>query len=317
MWWLLMQSAQANTFMPPAATDIAERVNSLYGFLLWASFISCVLVIGGFIYFAFKYKRRSENDKTAYISHNNFLEFLWSFVPFLIFMAVFVWGWAIYSQMRTFPEDALEVHVQAQKWSWSFEYKNGRKSSGELLIPVNTPIKLVMTSSDVLHSFYVPAFRAKQDVVPGRYTALWFQPKYKGEYQIFCTEYCGEQHSGMLAKLKVVSREEFDDWLANDPYKGLAMEEVGQKIYTARCAICHHTNDQKLVGPGFGGLFGREETLQGGEKVMVDENYLRESIMNPNAKIVAGYPSGQMPTFAGQLSEQEITGVIEYIKTLK
>lgn len=318
MWWLLIQTAQAtNTFMPPAATDIAERVDTLYGFLLWASFISCVLVIGGFIFFAYKYKRNSENDKTAYISHNNFLEFLWSFVPFLIFMGVFAWGWVIYSQMRSFPEDSMEVAVNAQKWDWAFTYKNGRKSAGELVVPIDTPIKLVMTSKDVLHSFYVPAFRVKQDVVPGRYTALWFRPKYKGTYQIFCTEYCGDKHSAMLAHLKVVSREEFDEWLGNDPYKGLSMEQVGQKVFATRCAVCHNTSDQRLVGPGFKGLWGREETIEGGGHVKVDENYIRESIMDPNAKIVAGYPKGQMPTFAGQLSEQEIMGIIEYVKTLK
>ncbi len=317
MWWLLIQTTQANTFMPPAATDIAERVDFLYSFLLWASFISCVLVIGGFIYFAFKYKRQSENDKTAYISHNNFLEFLWSFIPFVIFMAVFAWGWVIYSQMRSFPEDSLEVSVQGQKWAWAFTYKNGRKSGGELIVPVDTPIKLVMTSPDVLHSFYVPAFRVKQDVVPGRYTAMWFKPKYKGEYQIFCTEYCGDQHSAMLAKLKVVSREEFDHFLANDPYKGLSQAEVGQKIYQTRCAICHQTTEQKLVGPGFKGLFEKERTFTDGSKAVADENYIRESVLNPNAKIVEGYPAGQMPTFAGQLSEDEVSGVIEFIKTLK
>lgn len=317
MWWLLIQTAQASTFMPPAATDVAAQVDSLYSFLLWASFISCVLVIGGFIYFAFKYKRQSENDKTAYISHNNFLEFLWSFVPFVIFMGVFAWGWVIFSQMRTFPENALEVSVHGQKWAWSFTYKNGRKSGGELIVPVNTPIKLVMTSTDVLHSFFVPAFRVKQDVVPGRYTALWFEPKYEGEYQVFCTEYCGEQHSGMLAKLKVVPREEFDQWLANDPYKGLSQAEVGQKIYQSRCAICHQTTDQKLVGPGFQGLFGKDRQFVDGGSSAADENYIRESVLNPDAKVVQGYPRGQMPTFAGQLSEDEISGIIEFIKTLK
>lgn len=316
-WWLIMQAAQANTFMPPKGTDIAGQVDALYGFLLWASFISCVLVIGGFIYFAFKYRRQSDNDKTAYISHNNFLEFLWSFIPFVIFMGVFVWGWWIFSQMRTFPENSLEVAVQAQKWNWSFTYKNGRKSPGVLTVPVGTPVKLVMASSDVLHSFFIPTFRVKQDVVPGRYTALWFEAKHKGEFQVFCTEYCGDQHSNMLAKIKVVDRAEFDDWLGNDPYKGLSMAEVGHKVYAARCVVCHNTSDQKLVGPGFKELFGKERKFADGTVAVADENYIRESILNPNAKIVEGFPGGQMPTFAGQLDEQEIMGVIEFLKTLK
>lgn len=302
--------------MPPAATDVAVSVDGIYSFFLWASFVSCVLVIGGMMYFAFKYKR-TPNTKSAYISHNNLLEFLWSFVPFLIFMALFVWGWIVYSQMRTFPEDSMEVAVQAQSWNWTFTYKNGRSTSGELVIPVDTPIKLVMSSTDVLHSFFVPAFRIKQDTIPGRYTAVWFQPKYKGEYQIFCTEFCGDQHSSMLAKLRVVDRAEFDEWLSHDPYQNLSMAEVGQKIFNTRCAVCHQTTDQRLVGPGLKGLFGSERKFADGTTTIADENYIRESILNPNAKIVESFPSGQMPTFAGQLDEQEMLGVIEYFKTLK
>lgn len=316
MWWLLIQSAQADTFMPPAASEIAGRVDLLYSFLLWASFISCVLVIGGSIYFAFKYKRKSEGEKSAYISHNNLLEFLWSFIPFLIFMAVFAWGWVIFSQMRSFPDEGLEVAVRAQSWDWSFTYKNGR-TSPELVVPIGTPVKLVMTSTDVLHSFYLPAFRVKQDVIPGRYTAIWFHPKYKGEFQIFCTEYCGDQHSAMLSKMRVVDQAEFDEWLSNDPYKGLSLVEVGQKIFSTRCTVCHLPSNQRLVGPGLAGLFGKGRQFEDGTTAVADENYIRESILDPNAKTVEGFPPGQMPTFAGQLSEQEIMGVIEFIKTLK
>lgn len=304
-------------FMPPAATEIARGVDSLYGFLLIASFISCVLVIGGLIYFAVKYRRKAEGEKTAYISHNTTLEFLWSFIPFVIFMVTFVWGWIIYYQLRKFPENALEVHVTAQKWDWNFTYKNGRKSPGNLTVPVGEDVKLVMTSKDVLHSFYIPAFRNKQDVIPGRYTALWFRPEMEGSFQVFCAEYCGDSHSGMLAKINVVSREKFDEWLTTEPYKGLTPVQIGQKVYTTRCLVCHGLNkDEKKTGPTFYGLFGRTEELEGGGSVTVDENYVRESIVNPNAKIVKGYPPA-MPTFAGQLDETEIMGVIEYLKTVK
>lgn len=303
-------------FMPPQASEVAHSVDMLYAFLLIASFISCVLVIGGLIWFAIKYRRKTEDQKSAYISHSTTLEFLWSFIPFVIFMVVFVWGWVVYHKLRNMPEDALEIAVQAQKWSWTFTYKNGRSIGSEVYVPVGQAVRLVMGSSDVLHSFYLPAFRTKQDVVPGRYTALSFKPEAEGTYQVFCAEYCGDAHSGMLAKIHVVSREKFDQWLANDPYKGLPSVEIGKKVYESRCLACHTLTDAKNVGPGFKGLFGKIEKLEGGD-IKADENYIRESILDPNARIVAGYPRGVMPTFAGQLSEAEIMGVIDFIKSLK
>jgi len=304
-------------FMPPQASQIAVHVDYLYGFLLVASFVSCVMVIGGLIYFAVKYRRKAEDEKTPYISHNSTLEFLWSFIPFLIFMAVFAWGWWVYHEMRTMPTDALEIAVQGQKWSWAFTYKNGRSSGSEFYVPVGQDVRLVMASTDVIHSFYLPAFRTKQDVVPGRYSNIWFKAEQEGDYQVFCAEYCGDQHSGMKAKMHVVSREKYEEWLGSEPYKDLQPVEVGRKVYQSRCVACHNLTDQKNVGPGWKGIFGKMEKLEGGTEVLVDENYLRESILDPNAKIVLGFPRGVMPTQAGQLSEQEIMGVIELIKSLK
>lgn len=308
--------AYASTFMPPAGTAIAHQVDMLYGFLVAISFISCVLVIGGFVYFSFKYRRQSANEKGGGLSHHNVLEFLWSFIPFVLFMVAFVWGWIVYSNLRSMPKEGLEIAVQAQKWNWTFVYKSGKSSSGEFYVPVDQDVKMVMSSKDVIHSFYIPAFRNKQDVVPGRYTTFWFHPDKIGDYQIFCAEYCGDQHSGMLAKVHVVTREKYEEWLANDEFKGLSLEQVGQKVYTSRCMVCHNTTDEKKIGPGWKGIWGREEQLEGGGTVKVDENYLRESIVNPNAKIVKGYPPA-MTSFAGQLSEQEMLGVIEFIKSLK
>jgi cytochrome c oxidase subunit 2 len=317
MFWINSAYAASN-FMPPEGTRVAHYMDDLYKFLLLASFVSCVLVIGGLAVFAAKYRRKSENEKTPYISHNNVLEFLWSFIPFVIFMVVFFWGWWVYVQLRTFPKDALEVHVIAQKWSWTFMYNSGRTTSNEFYVPVGTPVKMIMTSKDVLHSFFVPAFRTKQDVVPGRYSALWFQADKVGDFQIFCAEYCGAGHSAMLAKVHVLALKDYEHWLETDPYKGLSVLDIGQKIYTAKCMVCHNTTDQKKIGPGFGHLFGRDEGLEGGGHVTVDENYVRESILLPQAKIVLGFgPISAMPTFQGQLSEQELMGVIEYIKSLK
>lgn len=303
-------------FSPFAATEIAHHWDALYAFLLITSFVSCALVIGGLIYFAVKNRRRTENDKTPYISHNTTLEFLWSFIPFVIFMVVFVWGWLVYHKFRAMPDRGLEIAVEAQKWDWTFAYKNGRRVSGEFYVPVGEPVKLVMTSKDVIHSFFVPAFRGKQDVVPGRYTTFWFKADSIGNYHVFCAEYCGDKHSGMLAKVNVVTRDQFDDWLRKDPYKGLASADIGRKIYESRCVACHQLGDARGVGPGWKGIFGRHEKIEGGGEIVVDENYIRESIVNPNAKIVSGFQP-QMPTFAGQLSEQEIMGLIDFMKTLQ
>lgn len=308
-----------SNFMPPEASTIAGYFDSLYGFLVAASFISCVLVIGGLIWFALKYQRKAEGEKTPYISHSTLLEFLWSFIPFVIFMIVFVWGWWLFDKMRTVPEGALEVNVMAQKWNWDFLYKSGRKTSSEFYVPINTPVKMIMTSKDVIHSFYVPAFRIKQDVVPGIYTSVWFEATKEGTFQLFCTEYCGEGHSAMLAKIHVLPKDKYEEWLSNDPYKGLSLIEIGQKLFTAKqCVTCHNTDGTKKIGPGLGGLFGRAHDFVDGSKLAAaDENYIRESILNPNARVVAGYPPGLMPTFQGQLSEQELAGIIEYLKSLK
>ncbi|MBX3020306.1 MAG: cytochrome c oxidase subunit II [Bdellovibrionales bacterium] len=310
-------ASTASRFTPYAATEIAKGWDALYAFLLIASLISCILVIGGLIVFVIKYRRKVEGEKTPYISHSTTLEFLWSFIPFVIFMVVFVWGWKLFHDFRKMPENALEIAVEAQKWDWTFGYKSGRRVSGEFYVPINEPVKLVMTSKDVLHSFFVPAFRNKQDVVPGRYTTYWFQANALGNYQVFCAEYCGDKHSGMLAKVHVVTREQFDEWLSNDPYKGLSSVDIGQKVYAARCVACHQLTDAKGVGPGWKGMFGRSEKMADGSTITADENYIRESILNPNAHVVEGYPAGVMPTFAGQLNEQELMGIIDFIKTVK
>ena len=195
--------------MPVQGTEIAVEVDNLYGFLIIVSFISCAILIGGMIYFVVKYRRRSANEKTPYISHDTRLEVLWSVLPLIIFLFVFAWGWKVYHEMRVMPKNALEIQITGKQWAWTAEYKNGVRST-EVYAPVNKDVKLVMTSEDVIHSFYIPSFRIKQDVVPGRYSTLWFNATKLGEFHVFCAEYCGTSHSGMLTKLKVVTQEEFE-----------------------------------------------------------------------------------------------------------
>ena len=336
MFWFV-PAARAGVFMPEAATKVALEVDSIYTFLLWASFISFVLLIGGMTYFVLKYKRQSATDKTPYISHDSRLEFLWSFIPFLIFMFVFAWGWKVYHDIRTMPEDALEIHIVGKKWFWTFTYKSGKTgedvkdSAGvmkpSLVVPVGRPVKLIMSSEAinpndpndqaVIHSFYVPAFRIKQDVVPGRYSALWFQADKIGNYNVFCAEYCGDGHSDMRAIIRVVPQKEFEEFLAAGSDGPLSIADKGKALYQSKaCVGCHSLDGSRLVGPSFKGLFGKNEELESGS-AKVDEDYLRESILEPNAKIAKSYPSGVMPTFKGQLTDEEILSLIEFIKAQK
>lgn len=320
MQMLLMNAAQASTFMPEQGTAIAKQVDNLYGFLLVVSFISCAILIGGMIYFAVKYKRRSQNDKTPYITHDIRLEILWSVIPLVIFLLVFGWGWVVYHEMREMPKNALEIQVTGKQWSWTAEYKNGVRAT-EIVVPVNRDVKLILASEDVIHSFFVPSFRIKQDAVPGRYTALWFNAEKLGEFHVFCTEYCGTSHAGMITRLKVVTQEEFDKWLIDESEIGLLpLAQRGAKYFQTRaCASCHNVDNAAVkIGPSLFQKWGHEETMDDGSKVVFDENYVRESMMLPQAKIAKGFPRpSPMPSFQGQISESELAAIIEYIKGLK
>jgi len=317
MMGFLTNAFAGSSFMPPQGTQIAVEYDNLYSFLLWISVIGCAVVIGGMVFFVVKYKRKTDNDKTPYISHNTFLEFLWSFIPLVIFLTCFGWGWVVYHKMREMPDDALEVHVFGQQWAWNFQYKSGKSSDNEFYVPVNSPVKLIMTSKDVIHSFYIPAMRIKQDVVPGRYSDLWINADKTGDYQDFCADYCGTSHSKMMAKIHVVSNEEYEKWLQEND-EGLTLAQKGEKLASGKgCVACHSQDGKVGVGPSWKGLWGRDEEMSDGLKVHVDENYLRESILLANAKIVKGYPSGVMPIFQGQLNEDQVSALIEFIKTLK
>ena len=321
MMWLLslINRANAQTFMPTEGSEIATRLDNLYGFLIVTSFISCAILIGGMVYFAVKYKRKSDNDKTAYITHDTRLEVIWSVIPLIIFLFVFAWGWIIYHDMRKMPENALEIHVTGRQWSWMTEYKNGVKST-DIVVPVGRDVKIVLASEDVIHSLYIPSFRVKQDAVPGRYTALWFRADKMGEFHVFCTEFCGTSHAGMITKMKVVSQEDFDKWLIEESeVSTLPMAQRGAKIFQTRaCASCHNVEgDAVKIGPSLAGVIGKTHNFEDGSSTEVNEDYLRESILNSNAKIVKGFgPRSAMPAFQGQLSEAEMTALIEYIKTL-
>ena len=316
MFSLFIPSASAAKWLPAPGTKLAEEVDQLIYFLVEISVFSSLLVIGGFVYFSIRFRRKSETDKTPAITHNYFLEFLWSFIPFVIFMFVFGWGWLLYDKMRDHPKDALEVHVYGQMWNWDFVYKNGKKSSGTLTVPVNKPVKLIMSSRDVIHSFFIPSFRIKQDVLPGSYTSLSFTADKKGKFPVFCTELCGAGHSSMLATVHVMELEEWEKWLAKNPYKGMNLAQIGENVFQKSCTACHMATTEKRIGPGLAGLFEMKREFENKEALIADENYIRESILNPSARIVKGYGNLMTP-FAGLLTEEEMTGLVEYIKSLK
>lgn len=305
-------------YMPVQGSIFAGQWDAVWDFVLWASIIASILVIGGMCYFVVKYQRRTNSDKTAYITHNKFLEFLWSFIPLVIFMIIAYWGMIVYDHMREFPKDAFEISITGQKWVWNMSYPNGLTLTNELVVPAGRPIVLNMTSKDVIHSFYIPSFRIKQDVVPGHRSKLWFQSDKIGEYHLFCAEYCGTNHSGMLGKVRVVDGKDFDDLMQKSPTEGQTPVDLGKALYSQKACIgCHSLDGSRLVGPSWKGLFNHTVEFEGGGSGTADENYIRESILNPNAKIVKGFPPNQMPVYQGQLKEEEITAIIEFIKSLK
>lgn len=218
------------------------------------------------------------------------------------------------------PKDAIEIKVTGQRWLWTFDYPDGQTSAGELVVPADRPVKLLMSSTDVIHSFYVPAFRLKKDVLPNRYTVLWFEAAGVGNYELYCAEYCGQGHSQMLGNVRVLSEREFQDWLEKGEQEttgGQAPVQLGEKLYKSRaCYTCHTTDGADKVGPSFKGVFGHQVTFSDGKTLIVDENYLRESILNPHAKVVKGFQP-VMPTYQGVLKDREVDALIAYIKSLE
>jgi cytochrome c oxidase subunit II len=309
------------TFMlPSASSTIAGEVDSLFYFIFYTAAILFVLVIGVMVYFVIRYKKKDNDDKlTSSVDHNNFLEITWTVIPAILVMVVFFWGFKIYMKMNVIPSQAMEIKVTAQKWFWSFDYAEGVNVTNELTVPVNTPVKLLMSSQDVLHSFFVPSFRTKMDVLPNRYSMLWFEATETGEFDLYCTEYCGLSHSEMIGKVIVVTKEEYDLWVEKESVidESIPLDVLGKDLFKKKaCYTCHSLDGTRLVGPTFKDLFGSEVRHKDGSTAIVDENYIRESLLEPNAKIIEGY-SPVMPTFQGQLKDREIDGLSAFIKSLK
>lgn len=305
-------------WLPKQSSTIAPEIDSAYHVVLVVSALFFVLVVGGMTYFAIRYRRRRAGEVTSPIDHNVRLEIIWTAIPSVLLVVLFAIGFKGYVNAHVAPGDAMEIKVTAEKWMWTFTYPNGTTTVNELGVPKDRPVRLLMSSKDIVHSFFVPEFRIKQDVVPGAYTTTWFQATDAREITILCAEYCGTGHSDMMGKVIVMEEPQFKDWLdKGGGASDLPPAELGQKLYTARnCVTCHSLDGTRIQGPTFKGVFGRTEDLEGGSKVVVDENYIRESILDPQAKIVRGYPP-TMPVFKGLLKEKEIDALIAFLKTVK
>ncbi len=301
-------------FFPEQASNFAFEMDLFYLFLTGLAVFFTVVVFAAALYFLVKYRRRSVGEVPRQIEGNLKLEIAWTVIPFVIAMFIFAWGAKLYYQAYTPPKDALEIFITGKQWMWRAQHPDGQREINELHLPLGRRVKLTMTSEDVIHAYYIPAFRTKTDVVPGRYTTSWFTPTKVGTYHLFCAEYCGTQHSGMIGKVIVMEDSDYQAWLRGVP-RGESPAQAGEKLFTGlACNNCHLENGQGR-GPSLRGVFGADVRFANGATVKVDEAYLRESILNPGAKVVAGY-SNDMPTFQGLVTEEQVAMIIQYIKSI-
>jgi len=293
---------------------MAPRVDALFYFLVALSLFFGLLIAFLIVYFAVKYRRRPGRERGVSTEANVWLEIFWTAAPLSITMVLFFWGATIFFDQTRPPLGAIDIAVVGRQWMWKLQHPEGQREIDELHVPVGRPVKLTMTSEDVIHSFFVPAFRIKMDVIPGRYTTAWFEATKEGEYRILCSQYCGTQHAGMLGRVVAMTPTDYQQWLGGGA-TGVSAAQAGQNLFLRLgCATCHKP-DGTSQGPSLAGLFGKTVKLQGGGTVVADEGYIRESILDPHAKIVAGFQP-VMPTFKGLVSEEGILQLIAYIKSL-
>jgi cytochrome c oxidase subunit II len=321
-------------FLPEQASTFAERVDNLHYFVIAVTMVASLITGAVALFFFFRYRRRQPAQVTEYIEPSARTELLIVSTPLVFFLVWFVIGFRDYVYVDTPPKDAMDVYVMGKQWMWKFAYPEGPNGVNVLHVPANRPVRLLLSSQDVIHSFYVPAFRIKKDALPGRYTQTWFQATKPGTYQVLCTEYCGLSHSTMMAEVVVLSPEDYDQWIKEqrkgalqsrqDALADLNLEspsarvvEQGQKLAaTQGCFKCHSDNGERHIGPTFLGLYGRQEKLENGTTITVDEGYITQSMMDPGAHLVSGY-ANVMPTYQGKLTGPQSAAIVEYIKTLR
>jgi cytochrome c oxidase subunit 2 len=300
---------------PPSASTVAVEMDLLYGFIVLVCSFFTVLVAALVVFFAVKYRRRHPDDVGADIHGSLSLELTWTFIPFVLSLVMFAWGASLFYRLASPPADAMELFVVGKQWMWKVQHPEGVREINEMHVPIGRPVRITLGSEDVLHDYSIPAFRVKMDVVPGKLTTLWFEATVPGRYHIFCAEYCGTKHSGMIGEVIAMQPQDYEVWLAGGRSTGTAVQN-GERLFSDLTCITCHKADSTGRGPSLLGVFGSQVELSNGRTVTADENYLRESIMNSQAKIVKGY-QGLMPAFQGMVSEENLMQLIAYIRTLK
>lgn len=307
-------------WFPEAISTYAHLVDNLYGFVQWISVILLTVLTLWMIYFIIKYRRRKGNEvASGQLTHHLLLEVLWTVIPTVLVMFIFVWGYKDYLTMSAAPSNALPIRVIGQQWAWIFTYPDtGRIETNTLTVPVNTPIKLIMSAKDSYHSFFVPNFRIKRNLVPNRYTTLWFEATKVGAYRLYCAELCGDGHSRMTGAVNVVSKDDYDAFLESGDGldASVPLDIAGKKVYDQLCAACHSVDGSKMTCPTLLDVYGTKRNFSNSESLVADENYIRESLLEPNKKLVKGF-AGIMPSFNGLLKDAQIDALIAYIQTLK
>jgi cytochrome c oxidase subunit 2 len=299
---------------PDSASSVARSVDALYFASLGITAFFSLLIAGAILYFAVRFRRRHPDELGVPERANFALEIAWSVIPFIILMVMFAWGAKVFFHLSRPPKNAVEYYAVGKQWMWKFQHPEGNREINELHVPLGLPVKLTMTSEDVIHSFFVPAFRVKADVIPGRYSTVWFEATKAGTYQLFCTEYCGAEHSRMIGRVTVMEPAAYQAWLTGGS-SGQTLAASGEQLFSSlACNTCHRA-DTAVRGPILAGLFGSRVRLHDGSTVVADDDYLRESILVPGEKIVAGYQP-VMPTFKGQVTEEQLLALLRYIKDL-
>ena len=307
-------------WLPPQSSTTAHEIDGIFNFILVLGTLLTLFVAVAMVYFVWVYRRRSHTDRPVDVHESKFLETVWIVIPTLLVLVVFFWGFRAYVSTSIPPSDSYEIGVTAKKWAWSFTYPNGQQTFSEVVVPVGQPIKLTMSSQDVLHSFFVPEFRIKHDVLPNRYSFVWFEAPREGVYQVVCTEYCGTAHSNMGAKIRVVSRPAFyaflrDGFLPGEEPPPSSPAQIGERLYTQRnCNTCHSIDGSKIVGPSWLGAWG--EQRPGSDEGVYDDAYVMQSIWYPQAYYAPGYAGVNMPSYEGQLDSTQVYSIAAYMRQL-
>ncbi len=301
-------------FFPQQASEQAATIDALYFFLLAVTALFAALIAILVAVFATKFHRKHDDEVGEVIHGSLALELLWTVIPLGITMVMFVWGAQVFFHMTRAPKGAMEIYVVGKQWMWKAQHMDGAREINELHVPVGRPVKLIMGSEDVIHSFFIPEFRVKADVIPGRYNHLWFTASRPGRYHIFCTQYCGTKHSGMIGWVTAMSPADYQTWLSGGSSGG-TMAEAGAKLFSDLACVTCHTDTAQGRGPVLKGSYGKQVLLEGGQTATFDDAYIRESILNPHAKVVSGFQP-IMPTFQGLVTEEQLLQLIAYVKSL-